>query len=83
MKNLTYQEYQVWFHAYNNAVGAFGQIPDDVQKVIEKADRVAQHALDAYKTVKQPEAPDIDTSNIDIQGIVNSVATTMAQAQKK
>jgi|AACY02.16.fsa_nt_gi hypothetical protein len=71
---MNYSQYQVWFHAYNSAIGAFAQRSDinpvDVSKY---AEGVADKAYEKFKNVKMPETP-AGLEGIDLQGLVNSVA---------
>jgi hypothetical protein len=76
---MKYAEYQVWFHAYNNAITAFAQAGNLLpSNVIEIAETVADKALEKFKNVKMPESP-IGLEGIDLQGLVNQVAQKAVQ----
>lgn len=52
---MKYEEYQVWFHAYNTAIGSLMRWNSgSINTVIENADSVANHALEKYKNVEVP-----------------------------
>lgn len=53
---MKYEEYQVWFHAYNTATSSLlrGDF-STIDSVINRADQVANHALEKYKSVEQPK----------------------------
>ena len=73
---MTYAQYQVWFHAFNNAYMALCrmQSPPNLSlvNVRDEAERVAGIALKKFEEVKMPDAPNMD--GIDLQGLVNQVA---------
>ena len=71
---MTYQEYQVWFHAFNNAYTALCRDVSVYRKLTLmdiriEAQEIGDLALNKFKDVKLPETP-----NLDLQGLVNSVA---------
>ena len=69
---MTYDEFQVYFHAFNNAYSSLcnGLVPDlnglnrpSVLKTIElEADRIAVVLTDKYKTVEKPNVPDLTSA---------------------
>lgn len=70
---MKYQEYQAWFHTFNNAYSALCHIQGITTNEVEiYANRAAEFALEKFKEVKMPETPDL--SNIDLAGIFNKVA---------
>lgn len=76
---MKYAEYQVWFHAFNNAISAFGRREDITPDLgITKAEQIADKALEKFKNVKMPEAP-AGLEGIDLQGLVNQVAQKAVQ----
>jgi hypothetical protein len=82
---MTYQEYQVWFHAFNNAYTALCR---DIaiartltlSEIQREAQDVAKIALNKFKDVELPDTPNM--SNIDLQGLVNSVAQNAVKGTK-
>jgi hypothetical protein len=76
---MKYAEYQVWFHAFNNAITAFAKRNDlSPNSVIAVAETIANKALEKFKDVKMPEAP-VGLEGIDLQGLVNQVAQKAVQ----
>jgi hypothetical protein len=67
---MKYEEYQVWYHVYNNAITSLlSHIRTlTIDQVILLSDNVATHALDKFKAVDPQPTPTI--SNIDVQGFV-------------
>jgi hypothetical protein len=71
---MKYAEYQVWFHAFNNAITAFAQRTDMTPSAIPTlALEIADIVLKKFKDVKMPETP-VGLDGIDLQGLVNQVA---------
>ena len=74
---MKYSEYQVWFHAFNNAVLAFARRDGfDVYRVQNCASTIADTALAKFKDVDAPDIPDpssLTNSGIDLQKIVLDV----------
>jgi hypothetical protein len=60
---MTYDEFQVYFHAFNNAYSVLvrtgGLAFDQVEK---EADRVANKLTDKYKSVEKPNVPDLTSA---------------------
>jgi hypothetical protein len=75
---MKYTEYQVWFHAFNNAILAFAQRPNDndMVNVVGCAEYVANHCLKKFREVEVPEAPDVSGTlgGFDIKSVVEQVA---------
>ena len=67
---MTYQEYQYWFNAYNNAITALSSSKD--KTLIEDATKIADKAIEPLKEVKMPETPSMDMSGI--QDMLKSAA---------
>ena len=67
---MTYDEFQVYFHAFNNAYSSLcnaltseGLNTSTVLKAIElEADRIAVVLTDKYKTVEKPNVPDLTSA---------------------
>lgn len=83
---MTYAQYQVWFHAFNNAYAALcrtikEQEPDHhtLRSIRSEAAEVADFILKKFEEVKMPEAPDM--SGIDLQGLVNKVAQNVIKTK--
>ena len=82
---MKYEEYQVWFHAFNNAIAARLQIKDlSVYQCIEDADAVANTVLTKFKTVETPEPvlPE-GLGGIDLKNVVNQVAKEVMKERLK
>lgn len=67
---MKYSEYQVWFHAFNNAVSVFSKRDDhySVKNVIGSSEQVASYALRKFKEVDMPSVPELG-----LQDIVNKI----------
>lgn len=62
----------MWFHAFNNAYTALCRAHNlnlTANGILSEAHKVANDALEIFKDVKLPE-----TTNLDLQGLVDSVA---------
>lgn len=67
---MTYDEFQVYFHAFNNTYSALGNVlsndsvkkPSVLDAMREEADRVATMLTDKYKTVDKPVVPDLTSA---------------------
>lgn len=78
---MKYADYQVWFHAFNNAISAFGRREDITLDLgIEKAEKVADKALEKFKNVQMPEAP-AGLEGLDLQGLVDRVAKSATKGK--
>jgi hypothetical protein len=76
---MKYAEYQIWFHAFNNAITAFAHRTDMTPRTIPTlALEIADITLEKFKGVKMPEAP-VGLEGIDLQGLVNQVAQKAVQ----
>ncbi len=73
---MKYAEYQVWFHAFNNAVLGLSRTDLFISEIIESSDEIANFCLNKFKEVEMPEAPDMSNlgAGIDLKGIVEQVA---------
>ena len=73
---MKYSEYQVWFHAFNNAVLGLGPRNDlTINDVTTRANTVANYCLEKFKEVEMPDAPDLSNlGGIDLKGVVEQVA---------
>lgn len=79
---MKYSEYQVWFHAFNNAISALARQESlSVYAMIQGAEQIAEVALKKFKGVEQPQTPDL--SNLgDMKTIVDAVVKKAAQGIK-
>ncbi len=72
---MKYAEYQVWFHAFNNAVLGLAQHQTSSHDIIATAEVIANHCLEKFNAVEIPEAPDLSNiGGIDLKGVVEQVA---------
>lgn len=77
---MKYSEYQVWFHAFNNAVLGLSQNQSISHDIIATADVIANYCVEKFKEVEMPEVPDLPNlggssgSGIDLKNIVEQVA---------
>jgi hypothetical protein len=74
---MKYAEYQVWFHAFNNAVLGLSRRTDlATTSIAGTANTIANICVDKFKEVEMPEAPDMSSlgAGIDLKGIVEQVA---------
>ena len=79
---MKYNEYQVWFHAYNNGVSAFARRHGiGAKEVLDFAEMAAERALNKYQEVEIQETP-IIPEGIDLQGIVDKVAKSVLKGKK-
>jgi hypothetical protein len=79
---MKYAEYQVWFHAYNNAVSAFSERHGIVVKeVLDFAEMAAERALNKYKEVEVQETPSMP-EGFDLQGLVDKVAKNVIKGKR-
>lgn len=79
---MKYAEYQVWFHAFNNAVLGLSQRKDImVSDIPHRADDIANFCLEKFKAVEVPETPDLGSAlgGIDLKNVVES---TVKEAMK-
>jgi len=70
---MKYAEYQVWYHVYTSVAASMynSSANHSQQGIIEKADAVANYAVDKFRSVEDlPQAPNL---NLDVQGIVDKV----------
>jgi hypothetical protein len=67
---MKYSEYQVWYHVYTRVATAMMRVANySSDDVIYKAGKIADHALNMFKSVDDtPTMP-----NLDIQGLVDRV----------
>lgn len=80
---MKYSEYQVWFHAFNNAVlGLTQQETIKIDSIIPIAEKIAEFALQKFNTVDQPQTPDLSSFG-DMKTIVEDVVKKAAQGQVK
>jgi hypothetical protein len=75
---MKYSEYQVWFHAFNNAVSALSHKDYNVNELCENSAYIADYVIEKFSKVEVPEAPP-GLDAIDIQGIVNQVIKKKTQ----
>jgi len=81
---MKYEEYQVWFHAYNTAISSLlragdvgpiikrsDEVPKLTQNVIGCADQIAAHALEKFKQVDNPKVENMPS---EFKNIVEQVA---------
>jgi hypothetical protein len=69
-KTMTYDEFQIYFHSFNNAYSALahglnydGLNRQSILQTIElEADRIATMLTDKYKTVEKPVVPDLSSA---------------------
>jgi hypothetical protein len=80
---MKYSEYQVWFHAFNNAVLALSN-RTDLSSITDKADEIANFCVEKFHEVEMPEVPDMSNigSGIDLKGIVEQVAKDAMKENK-
>jgi hypothetical protein len=70
---MKYSEYQVWYHAFNNAVQALANNSSiDIEDLMSGADKIANFVTAKFSGVEMPVTPDID-----LQGLVSKVAKDM------
>jgi len=77
MSDTTYQEYQYWFHAYNNAITALSPKVSASDTLINEAEKIADKAAEKFKGVKMPESP-----NLDMSGITDMMKSAASDAMK-
>lgn len=83
---MKYAEYQVWFHAFNNAVLGLSQNEgiSSITELKKDADEIANFCLEKFKTVEMPETPDLGSAlgGVDLKNVVeNTVKEAMKGSQ--
>lgn len=79
---MKYAEYQVWFHAFNNAVLGLSQHQSVSHDIIATADVIANHCVEKFREVEVPEVPELPnlggtpgaSAGLDLKSIVEQVA---------
>lgn len=85
---MKYEEYQVWFHAFNNAVLGRSQCGcKDTKHVIDFAECVADHCVEKFKYVEVREKMDLSSlgsaGGVDLKSIVEQVAKDATKGAAK
>jgi hypothetical protein len=87
---MKYTEYQVWFHAFNNAVLGLSHRTDiNVFEIQDRSDKIAKFCVEKFKEVEVPEVPDLPNlggspgAGIDLKSIVEQVAKEAIKANGK
>jgi hypothetical protein len=74
---MKYDEYQVWYHTYNTAISSLlqSELRGNIDTCIQDASKAANYALDMYRVIEdKPQTP-----NIDLQGLVERVASNVGK----
>lgn len=77
---MKYEEYQVWYHTYNTAIGALltRDTVRTTQDIISIASSIADVAVQHFKNVEdKPQVP-----SLDVQGFVNNIMNDMQKKKK-
>lgn len=81
---MKYSEYQVWFHAFNNAVLSFSRNTElYVEQITRDAEYVANFCLEKFKEVENDKEPNISNLTNDLKGIVEQVAQEAIKGNAK
>lgn len=75
---MNYQEYQMWYHGFINAL-QFLPKNEDLDIFISNCNKVADHIAAKFKTVDMSNMP----SDINLQELVNGIANNIAKTNKK
>jgi len=80
---MKYAEYQVWFHAFNTGISAFGSRTDiEPSAALAIAESAGNIALKKYQEVEVPEMPQIP-DGFDLNGLVSKVVKDMGSVKGK